>query len=94
MKEDFTTLEDSISSEYKKSLKENPSQQVLYDSYMKYVEAEILRMQSKQLAAENKKEEAFGYKQKAVALLSELEKDKAPTEYLHAEVSKSLKLMK
>lgn len=94
MKEDFTAMEDSISTEYKKSLKENAGQQALYNSYMKFVDAEIFRMQSKQLAAENKKEDAQAYKQKAIALLSELEKDKAPTEYLHAEVSKSLKLMK
>lgn len=94
MKEDFTAMDDSISSEYKKSLKENPTQQAVYNSYMKYVDAEILRMQSKQLAAENKKEEALAYKQKAIALLSEIEKEKAPTEYLHSEVSKSLKLMK
>ena len=94
MKEDFTASEDTLALDYKKSLKENPEKQALYDSYMKFIDAEIFRMQAKQLASENKKEESQSYKQKAIALLNELEKSKSPTEFLHVEVAKSLKLVK
>lgn len=94
MKEDFTSTEDLVSKEYLTGISSNASKKHLYEAYMKFVDAEILRMQSKQLAHEGKKEEALAYKQKALELLLDIEKQKAPTEYLHAEVTKSMKLLK
>ena len=94
MKEDFTSTEDLVAKEYLTGLEANPTKQQLYKAYMKFVDAEIFRMQSKQLAQEGRKEDALAYKQKALELLLEIEKEKAPTEYLHAEITKSMKLLK
>lgn len=94
LKEDFTSSEDSIGSEYLASLKKNAFQENLYTAYMKFIDAEILRMQAKLLYNDNKKEEGNQYKQKALALLAEIEKNKVPTEYLHNEITKSMKLLR
>lgn len=94
LKEDFTTNDDVMSNDYFSALKANKDQELCYTAYMKFVDAEILRMQAKQLHQEHKKEEAAEYKQKALALLTEIENNKAPSEYLHAEVAKSMKLLR
>jgi len=94
LKEDFTSEEDPMNQSYFKVLKQEPTQASCYTAYMKYVEAEILRIQAKQLLSEHKKEEAAEYKQKALALLTELDGAQAPSEYLHQEVVKSLKLLR
>jgi TolA-binding protein len=94
LKEDFTSSEDSIGSEYLAGLKKNAFQENLYTAYMKFIDAEILRMQAKLLYNDNKKEEGSQYKQKALALLAEIEKNKVPTEYLHHEITKSMKLLR
>lgn len=94
LKEDFTSQEDSIGAEYLASLKKNDFQENLYTAYMKYIDAEILRMQAKLLYNDNKKEEANQYKQKALSLLNDIERNTVPTEYLHTEISKCMKLLR
>lgn len=94
LKEDFTSKEDLIGNEYLTSIKKNTLQENLYTAYMKFIEAEILRMQAKLLYNDNKKEDGDQYKQRAIDLLVEIEKEKAPTEYLHHEIVKSMKLLR
>lgn len=94
LKEDFTSTEDLVTADYLTALKKNDFQENLYTAYMKFIDAEILRMQSKMLYSDNKKEEGNQFKQKAVELLSEIESNKTPTEYLHNEITKTVKLLR
>jgi tetratricopeptide (TPR) repeat protein len=94
LKEDFTSKEDPTLAEYLTALKKNDLQENLYTAYIKFIEAEIFRMQAKLLYNENKKEEGNQYKQKALDLLAEIERQKTPTEYLHQELVKAMKLLR
>ncbi|PCI93416.1 hypothetical protein COB11_05335 [Candidatus Aerophobetes bacterium] len=94
LKEDFQSRDDLVGGEYHSSLKENPEKETVFLSYMKFIDAEILRMQSKQLFNENNKEEGFRCKDRAVNLLSELNEHVPPTHYLSGEVHKSLKMIR
>lgn len=92
MKEDFLSSEDVVGGEYHSSLQRDGSKEQIYAAYMKFIDAEILRMQAKQLLSESKKEEGLKCKEKAIALLNELHDQIPPTKYLDKEVNKSLKL--
>lgn len=94
MKEDFTSNEEGVGSIYLSTLKSHPEKEILYKSYMKFIDAEIFRLQSKQLLSGGKKEEGAALKDKALSLLTEIEQTIAPTEYLHSEVTKSLKVLR
>lgn len=94
LKEDFQTTDDLVGGEYHSSLRSHPDKESVYASYMKFIDAEILRMQAKQLFNENNREEGFKCKDKAIAILSELNEHVPPTHYLSAEVNKSLKMIR
>lgn len=94
LKEDFTSTEDTVTTEYLTTLKKNDFQENIYTAYMKFIDAEILRMQAKLLYNENQKEEGNQSKQKAIQLLSEIELNGVPTEYLHNEITKTMKLLR
>lgn len=91
MKEDFTSKEDSIGSNYHEELAQNSQTQKIYKCYMDFVDAEILRMQSRQLMRENKRKEAQERKDQAYALLTSIDNASVPTEFLQKQVNASLK---
>ncbi len=94
MKEDYESKDDALGIDYHNQLQENPAAAALYKSYLTYINAEILRMQAKQLLRENKKVEAQEKKQMAYSMLTELENSNVPTKFLKSQINRSLKKLK
>ena len=91
MKEDYASDDDLINHDYHTALTKNPEKQKLFDSYMKFVDAEIMRMQSVQLQKEHNREQARQYQKNASKLFSELQEVCAACSTLELHITKSVK---
>lgn len=94
MKEDYALKENGVDSEYHESIKSNPEYAAIYQSYMDFVDAEIFRVQAKQLQKENKRHEAQEKKQQAYDLLTGIENRHIPTKFLQTQVNLCFKKLK
>lgn len=83
MKEDFTSTFDTIGSEYHAALEHNEGKHQMYGSYMKFVDAEIYRVQAKQKAQSDEAGAAEELNENALALLSEIKESQGTTKELH-----------
>jgi hypothetical protein len=92
IKEDYTSNDDIINQEYHAALASNPAKQQLFDNYMKFVEAEIFRVQSHQLIKENK-QEASKFHQMSADIFGELQNHGALTTHLDERVAKSMRTL-
>lgn len=72
MKEDFSSQADTIGQEYHATLETNAPKKAMYASYMKYVEAEILRLQAEELMGQEKRNECEEVCENALALFEEI----------------------
>lgn len=74
IKDNFNTNEDAITQEYHDQMSKYPEKEKIYQSYMKYIQAEILRCES-EIARENKQnQQANNLQNEALRLLDELSK--------------------
>lgn len=80
LREDFEAKNDPLSVAYHTSIKNSPDKSLVYQSYLKFVDAEILRMRAKLEASLNNNLEAEEYNEKALALLSEIKQTKTNPE--------------
>ncbi len=72
IKDNFNTNEDTITQEYHELMNRYPEKEKIYQSYMKYIQAEILRCEA-ELARENKQnQQANNMENEALRLLDEL----------------------
>ena len=74
MREDFTAMDDVVVREYHESLKKLPAKQEIFNSYMKFVDAEIFRLQALELSREQKLVDMEEVNEKALTIYDELKR--------------------
>lgn len=72
MKEDFTSNEDPVSQEYNKVRSQYPDKDLIYQNYLKFVDAEIFILEAKEAAIEQNRQKAHDLKTHAYVILEEL----------------------
>lgn len=90
MKDDFITTEDTLSIDYHHALNESNQAKKLYTQYMKYVDAEILRLQAVQNYQSNHLSEMEELNEGALTILSELKEDDSTPKELFVRVLSSI----
>jgi len=90
MVEDATSQEDAISIGYHRLLGKSPEKKLVFDTYMKFVEAEKLRLKGIELREANLPLEAEEVNEQALALLFDIEGVQQTRDYLHPRVLKSI----
>jgi len=84
VKEDFNNSEDSFAKIYQEDRNRYPEQELIFQNYMKYIDAELLLLSSQEEASQDSEE-------KALALLKELLHSPHVTPYLKNRVENCLK---
>ncbi len=92
LKEDFETNSDPLSGAYHQALKSSSKKFQIFDGYLKYVDAEIMRMRAKIEAALNNTLEAEECNEKALSLLTEIQTGNAIPQ-LQERVKQSIELI-
>lgn len=90
IKDDFNAKDNAISQEYHEARVRFPEKDLLYQNYMKCIEAEILRLESKLAKEQNDLEKAKRSEEVALALLHEVLQDIHITPYLKNRVEYNL----
>lgn len=72
MHEDFHSKEDPIAEEYNHLRASHPDKDAIFNVYMRYVDAELLKSQSKLAMEEQKTEQALEYEETALKILDSL----------------------
>ncbi|MDX8430857.1 MAG: tetratricopeptide repeat protein [Candidatus Algichlamydia australiensis] len=90
MVEDFNEKEDMLAQSYHEELAKSEEKGALFTAYMKFVEAERLRIAARKKQKENKLLEAEELSEQALALLFEIESNDLVKEYLHQRVIQSI----
>lgn len=90
LREDFESPADPLAIEYKNKLSNTPEKKQLYDAYMKYIDAELLRTQAKVKFKEKGSLEAEELNTQALALFSELQTQQITDPYLQKRVKESI----
>jgi hypothetical protein len=91
VKDDFNAQDDAIGQEYHEARIRLPEKDLLYQNYMKCIEAEILRLEAELAEEQNNPARAEQSSQVALALLEELLKDEHITPYLRNRAEHNLK---
>jgi tetratricopeptide (TPR) repeat protein len=91
VRDDFAAKDDSIGQEYHEARVRFPEKDQLYQSYMKCIEAEILRLEAQLAKEQNNLEKAAQSEQVALALLEEVLHDEQITPYLRNRAELNLK---
>jgi hypothetical protein len=91
VRDDFAAKDDSIGQEYHEARVRFPEKDQLYQSYMKCIEAEILRLEAQLAKEQNNLEKAAQSEQVALALLEEVLHDEHITPYLRNRAELNLK---
>ena len=90
IKEEFSAEKDPISKEYHAGRRALPEKNALYASYMKYVDAEMLRLNALEKKREDQVSEMEELTQAALALYTEINESKATPKELHDRVLTSI----
>jgi tetratricopeptide (TPR) repeat protein len=90
IKEDFGSIQDPLVLDYREKMIKLPEKKLLFDHYMKYIDAELIRTQAKIKFAEKEFTKAKELNQDALAVLTELEKNSVDT-YLHLRLKQSIR---
>ncbi len=93
IKEDFSSQDDLISKEYHESRSRLPEKDLLFQNYMKCIEAEMLRLEAITLKKASDFTKAKQNEEVALVLLEELRGDKHLTPYLKNRVENNLKAL-
>ncbi|MDN3507362.1 MAG: hypothetical protein P0S94_00410 [Simkaniaceae bacterium] len=91
MKEDYASDDDLINRDYHTALSQHPDKLKLFEGYMKFVDGEIMRMQSIQLQKENNREQALKYQKNATLIFTELLEENTSLSTLDLHITKSVK---
>lgn len=90
LKEDFLSEEDAMTREYHAKLNRLPEKQSVYDAYMTFVDAEMLRTKAKIEHRKNRLALAEELNSKALSKLAEVKNSDALTPYLNEKVQESV----
>ena len=82
IKDDFTSQEDLVTKDYLVNLSKNPEKKAIFDAYMKFIDAETLRMESKNLYKQERLGEMEEVHESALTIYSELKNDSSTPEDL------------
>ena len=93
IKDDFNAKDNAISQEYHDARIRFPEKDLIYQNYMKCIEAEILRLESQLAKEQNDLEKAGRSKEVALALLNEVLQDIHITPYLKNRAEHNLKAL-
>jgi len=90
VKEDYLSSDDPVVREYHKRLATSPDKQVLYESYMTFVDAEVLRTKGKIEYRKNRLSQAEEFNSAALSKLAEIKSSDKLTTYLNENVQISI----
>ncbi len=93
LKEDYTSLDDSLIKEYHKRLSASSEKQDLFKSYMGFIESEELRTKAKIAVKNNQLKEAEEFNSLALMKLSEVKSNDKITVFLSENVQRSIHLI-
>lgn len=93
IREDYTNRDDPMAQKYQALINENDDLKALYAQYMKYIDAEALRMEAMIKASENHSSMSLDLKQKSKQVLEALSQETTSV-YLQSRVKESLSLLK
>ena len=88
--EDFNEKEDMLAQSYHNDLENSNDKKALFTAYMKFVDAERLRMAAKKKQKDNKLLEAEELNEQALSILFEIESNDLVKKYLHPRVIQSI----
>lgn len=91
IKDDFNAKDDEIAKEYHEARIRFPEKDLIYQNYMKCIEAEILRLEAQLAKEQNDEEKALRSKEVALALLHEVLQDTQITPFLKNRAEYNLK---
>jgi tetratricopeptide (TPR) repeat protein len=94
IKDDFNSKDDTSGQEYQEARLRFPEQDQIYQTYMKCVEAEILRLESELAKEQNDLEKAQRSQEVALALLEEVLQDTHLTPFLKNRTEHNLKALR
>lgn len=90
LKQDFESENDPIAVQYQESLKDSPAKKDLYDLYMAFVDAEMVRLTAKMEHKNNRLSQAEELNSQALEKLSAISKNAIATDYLKEHVKQSI----
>ncbi len=90
VKEDFNAKDDPISQEYHEARLRYPEKDIIFQNYMKCLEAELLCWEAKLALQNNDNEKAEHSKQVAITLFEEVRNEPQATSYLKHRVEDRL----
>ncbi|MFS8564326.1 MAG: hypothetical protein LVR00_08510 [Rhabdochlamydiaceae bacterium] len=90
LKDDFVSYEDTVCQEYHNQRELSPEKNGLYQSYMKAIEGEILRLEALVSKKSQQFDEAREKEDLAILLLQEVLSDETITPYLRTRVQTNL----
>ncbi len=93
LKDDFSGKDDQIAKEYHEARLRFPDKDLLYQNYMKCIEAEIFRLEAQLAKEQNDLEKAQRSEEVALALLQEVLQDTHITPYLKNRAELNLKAL-
>lgn len=91
IKEDYTSFEDPNVKDYHQKIANSAAKKSLYDSYMSYLDAEMLRTKAKMEAKNNQLSKAEELNSKALTLFSSIKSNPGLTAYLSENIHVSMK---
>lgn len=93
IKEDYTANDDPVVKEYHKRLASSAEKQGMYQAYLTYVDAEVLRTKAKIELKQNRLQQAEEYNSLALTKLGEIKTSDKITAYLNDNIQKSMHLI-
>ena len=93
IKDDFNSKDDTIAQEYHEARIRFPEKDLIYQNYMKCIEAEILRLEAVLAKEQNDLEKAQRSQEVALALLQEVLQDTHITPYLKNRIEHNLQAL-
>jgi tetratricopeptide (TPR) repeat protein len=90
IQDDFTSQEDLVTQDYLLHLKQNEPKKRLFDSYMKFIEAEKFRLEAKKMYQEEQLSEVEELHESALALYNELKTDSGTSKNLYKRIVSSI----
>ena len=94
IKDDFNSKDNTIAQEYHEARIRFPEKDLIYQNYMKCIEAEILRLEAQLAKEQNDLEKANQSVEVALALLNEVLQDIHITPYLKNRAQHNLNALK
>lgn len=90
IQDDFTSQEDLVTQDYLVTLNKNKAKKQIFDSYMKFIDAEKCRLQAKQLYEQERLSEMEELHESALSLYNEIKNDPATPQGLYERIASSI----